>query len=142
MRDPARKGSPRVDKKPGKGNQTMRCKECKKKISFDHYLATNRPHLNHEKLHLVFKCDCGIYVIPLDLVETTRFKGLFSLESIKHLKIANGPKFNGKKLSQEAMKIYNEQGEKAYEKWKKEVYFPLMDSKLKKIKENCFRKRS
>jgi hypothetical protein len=141
MRDPARKGSPRVDKKQGKGTQTMRCKECNKKISFDHYLATNRPHLNHEKLHLVFKCDCGIYVIPLDLVETTKFKGLFSLESIKHLKIANGRKFNGKKLSQEAMKIYNEQGEKAYEKWKKEVYFPLMDSKLKKIKENCFRKR-
>ena len=119
----------------------MRCKECKKKISFDHYLATNRSHLNHEKLHLVFKCDCGIYVIPRDLVETTEFKGLFSLESIKHLKIANGRKFSGKKLSQEAMKIYNEQGEKAYEKWKKEVYFPLMDSKLKEIKENCFRKR-
>jgi hypothetical protein len=39
------------------------------------------------------------------------------------------------------MKIYKEQGEEAYEKWKKEVYFPLMDSKLKKIKENCFRKR-
>ena len=141
MRSPVRRSSRHIVHKPEKGSQTMRCGECKKKISFDHYLATNRSHLNHEKLHLVFKCDCGIYVIPLDLVETTEFKGLFSLESIKHLKIANGRKFSGKKLSQEAMKIYNEQGEKAYEKWKKEVYFPLMDSKLKKIKENCFRKR-
>ena len=141
MRGPVRRSSRHIVHKPEKGSQTMRCGECKKKISFDHYLATNRSHLNHEKLHLVFKCDCGIYVIPLDLVETTEFKGLFSLESIKHLKIANGRKFSGKKLSQEAMKIYNEQGEKAYEKWKKEVYFPLMDSKLKKIKENCFRKR-
>src|SRR4030042_4094722 len=140
MRGPVRRSSRHMVHKPEKGSQTMRCGECKKKISFDHYLATNRSHLNHEKLHLVFKCDCGIYVIPLDLVETTEFKGLFSLESIKHLKIANGRKFSGKKLSQEAMKIYNEQGEKAYEKWKKEVYFPLMDSKLKKIKDNCFRK--
>jgi hypothetical protein len=141
MRGQERRSNPEAVRETRKESQTMKCKECKKKISFDHYLATNRPHLNHEKLHLVFKCDCGIYVIPLDLVETTKFKGLFSLESIKHLKIANGRKFSGKKLSEEAMKIYKEQGEEAYEKWKKEVYFPLMDSKLKKIKENCFRKR-
>jgi hypothetical protein len=142
MRSLKKKSNPPIARESGKESQRMRCKECKKKISFDHYLATNRPHLNHEKLHLVFKCDCGIYVIPLDLVETTKFKGFFSLESIKHLKIVNGRQFSGKKLSQEAMKIYNEQGEKAYEKWKKEVYFPLMDSKLKKIKDNCFRKRA
>jgi hypothetical protein len=141
MRSQERRSNPEAVRETRKESQAMKCKECKKKISFDHYLATNRPHLNHEKLHLVFKCDCGIYVIPLDLVETTKFKGLFSLESIKHLKIANGRKFSGKKLSEEAMKIYKEQGEEAYEKWKKEVYFPLMDSKLKKIKENCFRKR-
>ena len=142
MRGQERRSSFHTSRELEKVKQTMRCKECKKKISFDHYLATNRHHLKHEKLHLVFKCDCGIYVIPLDLVETTKFKGLFSLESIKHLKIVNGREFSGKRLSQEAMKIYNEQGEKAYEKWKKDVYFPLMDSKLKKIKENCFRKRT
>ena len=141
MRSPKKKSNPPIAREPEKESQAMKCKECKKKISFDHYLATNKPHLNHEKLHLVFKCDCGFYVIPLDLVETTEFKGLFSLESVKHLKIVNDRQFNGKKLSEEALKIYNEQGEEAYEKWKKEVYFPLMDSKLKKIKENCFRKR-
>ena len=125
-----------------KGASEMKCKECKKKIVFDHYLAGNQPNQNRETLYLVFKCDCASYVIPLDLVETSEFKGLVSSGAIQYWKFEQDRDWSGEKLSREAKKIYREQGEAAYEKWQKEVYFPLLDARVKKLKANRFRKRA
>lgn len=125
-----------------KGAPEMKCKECKKKIVFDHYLAGNQPVQGKETLYLVFKCDCGSYVIPMDLVETSEFKGLVSSGTIRYCKLAEDRHMDGEKLSREAKKIYQEQGEAAYERWKKEVYFPLMDARAKRLKGNRFRKRA
>jgi len=50
--------------------------------------------------------------------------------------------WNGEKLSRRRKKIYQETGEAAYEKWQKEVYFPLLDARVKKLKANRFRKRA
>ena len=41
---------------------------------------------------------------------------------------------DGKKLSREGLKIFNQQGEKAYDQWTKEVFIPLMDAKLKRLR--------
>ena len=119
----------------------MKCKECQKKITFDHYLATTRPDAKGEGIRLVFECDCGFYVIPLDMVEITGSKALVSSSAMKHWKVEADAGLSGEKLSRKGMKIYKEQGEAAYEKWKKEVYFPLMDAKAEKMKRNSFRRR-
>ncbi len=120
----------------------MKCKECKKRITFDHYLAGSQPDQKRETLYLVFKCDCASYVIPLDLVETSDFKGLVSSGAMKYWKFQRDLDCNGAKLSREAKRIYDEQGEAAYERWQKEVYFPLLDARVKKLKTNRFRKRA
>ena len=119
----------------------MKCKECQKKISFDHYLATTRPDPRGESVRLVFRCDCGVYMIPLDVVDITGSKALVSSSAMEYWKIDLDVGLSGEKLSRKGIKIYKEQGEEAYEKWKREVYFPLMDAKVKKMKRNGFRKR-
>lgn len=120
----------------------MKCKECQKKITFDHYLATTRPDRKGESVHLVFRCDCGFYVIPMEVVEITGSKALLSSSAMEYWKTDTDVGLSGEKLSRKGMKIYKEQGEEAYEKWKKEVYFPLMDAKAENMKRNHFRKRA
>ncbi len=119
----------------------MKCKECQKKITFDHYVATTRPDPKKESVHLVFKCECGFYVIPMDVVEITGSKALVSLSAMKYRKIDLNGVRSGKRLSREGIKIYKEQGEEAYERWQREVYFPLMDAKAERMKRNNFRRR-
>ena len=119
----------------------MKCKECQKKITFDHYLVTTRPDAKRENIRLVFECDYGFYMIPLDMIEITGLKALVSSSAMKHRKVEADAGLSGEKLSRKGMKIYKEHGEAAYEKWKKEVYFPLMDAKAEKIKRNSFRRR-
>ena len=124
-----------------RGSQ-MKCKECQKKITFDHYLATNKTDPKSEKVHLVFKCDCGFYVIPLDIAEITNSKALVSSGAMKYWKMDSDGELNGPELSRKGLKIYEEQGEEAYEKWKREVYFPLIEARMKRLKTNRFRKRA
>jgi hypothetical protein len=119
----------------------MKCKECQKKINFDHYLATSRPDPKGEKVRLVFKCECGFYIIPLDVVEMSGLKAFLSSSAMEYWKIDTDAGLSGKMLSRKGIKIYKEQGEEAYEKWKREVYFPLMDAKAEKMKKNSFRRR-
>jgi hypothetical protein len=140
MRSPGRRSDSASGPPNRKGVSGMKCKVCKKKITFDHYLAKSEPDHHREKLHVIAKCDCGSYVIPLDLVETTEFKGLVSSDQTEHWKLCGETQWDGEHLSREAKKIYREQGEEAYEKWKKEVFFPLMDARIKKLKANRFRK--
>jgi len=120
----------------------VKCKECRKEIRFDHYSATTRRETKGESVRLVFKCDCGFYVIPLDLVEITGSKALVSSSTMKYRKIHADGGLSGEKLSREGIKIYREQGEEAYERWKEEVYFPLMDARVERTKRNTFRKRT
>ena len=119
----------------------MKCKECQKKINFDHYLATTRPDPKGDSVRLAFKCECGFYIIPLDVVEMSGSKAFLSSSAMEYWKIDMDVGLSGEKLSRKGIKIYKEQGEEAYEKWKREVYFPLMDAKVKKMKRNGFRKR-
>jgi len=119
----------------------MKCKECQKKIHFDHYLATTRPDPKGESVRLVFKCECGFYIIPLDVVEMSGSKAFLSLSAMEYWKIDTDIGLSGEKLSRKGIKIYKEQGEEAYEKWKREVYFPLMDAKVKRMRRNGFGKR-
>jgi hypothetical protein len=119
----------------------VKCKACQKRINFDHYSATKRPGAKGESVRLVFQCDCGFYVIPLDVVEITGSKALVSSSDMEYWKIGADVGLSGEKLSQEGTKIYKEQGEEAYEKWKKEVYFPLMDAKAERMKRHSFRRR-
>ena len=121
--------------------QHMKCKECQKKINFDHYLATTRSDPKGESVRLVFRCDCGFYMIPLDVVEITGSKALLSSSAMEYRKIDTDVGLSGEKLSRKGIKIYKEQGEEAYEKWKRDVYFPLMDAKAEKTKRNNFRRR-
>ena len=118
----------------------MKCKVCKKKITVDHFLPTRGPDHSKENLHLVLRCDCGSYVIPIDLVEAGEFRGLFSGGNVSRYVEGNRP-LDGQKLAREAKKIYDEKGEAAYERWKKEVFVPLMDARIRKLKNNRFRKR-
>jgi len=119
----------------------MKCKECQKKINFDHYLATTHPDPKGESVRLVFKCDCGFYIIPLDVVEMSGSKAFFSSAAMEYWKIDVDVGLSGEKLSRKGIKIYKEQGEAAYEKWKTEVYFPLVEAKAEKLKRNSFRKK-
>jgi hypothetical protein len=53
---------------------------------------------------------------------------------MKRYKRAEEETSDGKKLSREGLKIFNKQGEKAYDQWTKEVFLPLMDAKLKRLR--------
>jgi hypothetical protein len=119
----------------------MKCKECQKKISFDHYLATTHPDSKGESMRLVLKCGCGFYIIPLDVVEMSGAKAFLSSSAMEYWKVDLDIGLSGERLSRKGIKIYKEQGEEAYEKWKREVYFPLMDAKVEKMKRNGFGKR-
>ncbi len=112
----------------------MKCKECQKKIAFDHYLGTTGPTLNEGTIQLVFKCDCGLYVVPFDLVQISKGRGLISSGKMKQLKMDSEKISDGKKLSREGQKIFNQQGEKAYDQWTREVFLPMMDAKLKRLR--------
>ncbi len=54
----------------------MKCKECQKKITFDHYLGTTGSGSNGGNIQLVFKCDCGFYMVPFDLVQISKGRGI------------------------------------------------------------------
>ena len=125
----------------GGGGLQMKCKECQKKIDFDHYLATTRPDPKGESVRLVFKCECGFYIIPLDVVDMSGSKAFLASSAMEYWKIDADVGLSGRKLSRKGIKIYKEQGEEAYEKWKREVYFPLMDAKAEKTRRNGFGKR-
>ncbi len=111
----------------------MRCKDCQKKITFDHYFGTTRGS-NGGNLQLVFKCDCGFYRVPFGLVQISRARGLIFSGKMEHWKINGEQDTDGKRLSREGLKIFNQQGERAYDRWTKEVFLPLMDAKLKRMR--------
>ena len=117
-----------------KGEAGMKCKACRKKIMLDHYVVINQPDPSREKLHLVFRCDCGAYVIPLDLVETGEVKAWVSSGEVLYRKLKANQAWNGEKLSRQAKKVYHAKGEGGYEKWKEEVYFPFVDASVKRMK--------
>ena len=79
-------------------------------------------------------------MIPVDVAEMTRSRALVSSGAVEYWK-SDQAALNGMELSREGIEIFNEQGEEAYEKWKREVYFPLMDEKMKRLKLSRFRKR-
>ena len=66
-------------------------------------------------------------------------EGLVSLEKIKSQKIEEGRSLDGKKLSQEGLRIYNKHGIEAYEKWQKEVFLPLMHERIRKLRAGSVR---
>ena len=115
----------------------MKCEECQKKITFDHYLGSTGS--NGGNIQLVFKCDCGFYMVPFDLVKISKGKGLISAGKMVHWKINGEGAMDGKRLSQEGQKIFKQQGEQAYDQWTKEVFLPLMDAKLKKLRTPCLK---
>ncbi len=117
----------------------MKCKECRKRIVFDHYWGSTGSGTNGN-LHLVFRCDCGFHMVPFDLIQVSSGKGLLSSGKIRHWKV-DGNLSNGKKLSKEGQKIFHTQGEKAYDRWTKEVFLPLMDAALKKMRANTVKAR-
>ena len=110
----------------------MKCSECRKKITFDHYRGTTGPGSNGN-IQLVFRCDCGLILVPFGLVQISRGRGWISSGKIRHCKVDHVPS-DGKKLSKEGQKIFFTQGEKAYDRWTKEVFLPLMDAKIKKMR--------
>jgi hypothetical protein len=112
----------------------MKCKECQKRIAFDHYLGTTGPTLNEGSIQLVFKCDCGLYVVPFALVQVSKGRGLISSGKMKQYKMEDDRISDGKTLSREGQKIYSKQGEKAYDQWTREVFLPMMDAKLKRMR--------
>jgi hypothetical protein len=120
----------------------MRCKECHKKISLDHCAAMTRRGSKKESLRLVFKCACGFYVLPIDVVEIMGAKALVSVSTMRYQKSDGDGSRSGEKLSREGSKIFKEQGKEAYERWQREVYFPLMDAEVKGMKRNNFRRRA
>lgn len=111
----------------------MKCRECQKKITFDHYLGTTGSGSNGN-IQLVFKCDCGFYMVPFDLVQISKGRGLISSGKMKHYKISDEETSDGKKLSREGLRIFNKLGEQAYDRWTKEVFLPLMDARLKRLR--------
>jgi len=111
----------------------MKCKECLKKIVFDHYRGSTGSNSNGGAIQLVFKCDCRVYVVPFDLIQISMGRGLIFSGRMKRLR-TRGQVWDAKKLSREGMKIYIQQGEQAYERWTQEVFLPLMDAKLKQLK--------
>jgi len=112
----------------------MKCTRCQKKISVDHYLATTRLDSQEGNVQLVFKCDCGFYMVPFDLVQIGNGKGLIFSGRMKHCKTSKERLSDGKKLSREGSRIYHKHGEQAYEQWTREVFLPLMEAKLKKLR--------
>ncbi len=129
-----RRGSDgKIDPPPRKRGPAMKCKECQKKITFDHYLGTTGSGSNGN-IQLVFKCDCGFYMVPFDLVQISKGRGLISAGKMKHYKMGDGETSDGKKLSREGLRIFNKLGEEAYDRWTKEVFLPLMDARLKRLR--------
>ena len=129
-----RRGSDgRIHPPPRKRGPAMKCKECQKKITFDHYLGATGSGSNGN-IQLVFKCDCGFYMVPFDLVQISKGKGLISSGKMKHYKISDEETSDGKKLSREGLRIFNKLGEQAYDRWTKEVFLPLMDARLKRLR--------
>ena len=115
----------------------MKCETCQKKITFDHYLGSTGS--NGGNIRLVFKCDCGVYTVPFDLVKISKGKGLVFAGKMVHRKIKGKGPMDGKRLSQEGRKIFKQQGEQAYDRWTKEVFLPLMDAKLKELRPPCLK---
>ncbi len=111
----------------------MKCNECQKKITFDHYYGSTRGP-NGGTLQLVFKCDCGFYRVPFDLVQMSNGKGLIFSGRMEHCKRNGEKNSDGKRLSREGLKIFNQRGQQAYDRWTKEVFLPLMDAKLKRMR--------
>jgi len=111
----------------------MKCDACQKKITFDHYLGTTGPGSNGGNIQLVFKCDCRFYMVPFELVQISHGRGLVFSGRMKRWK-AREQTSDGKRLSREGLKIYSQQGEKAYDRWTQEVFLPLMDAKLKELR--------
>lgn len=134
LSDRRREGEGWNDPPPDRRGLPMKCKDCQKKIAFDHYLGTTGPVPNGGNIQLVFKCDCGFYMVPFDLVQISKGRGLISSGKMKHYKMDEEETSDGKKLSREGLKIFNKQGEKAYDQWTKEVFLPLMDAKLKRLR--------
>lgn len=129
-----RKGSNgRTNPSPGTRGPAMKCKECQKKIAFDHYLGTTGSGSNGN-IQLVFKCDCGFYMVPFDLVQISKGRGLMSSGKMRHYKTNDKPPLDGKRLSREGLRIFNKLGVQAYDRWTKEVFLPLMDAKLKRLR--------
>ena len=131
--DQRRESNGGMDPPPRKRGPAMKCKECQKKITFDHYLGTTGSGSNGN-IQLVFKCDCGFYMVPFDLVQISKGRGLISSGKIKHYKVSNEEASDGKKLSREGLRIFNKLGEQAYDRWTKEVFLPLMDARLRKLR--------
>ncbi len=123
-----------IDPPRRKRGSAMKCKECQKRIVFDHYRGTTGPGSNGGgAIQLVFKCDCGFYMVPFDFVQISMGRGLIFSGTMKRWK-TDEQTSDGKKLSREGLKIYHQQGEQAYDRWTKEVFLPLMDAKLKKLR--------
>lgn len=124
-----------IEPSRGKRGPAMKCNECQKKITFDHYLGTTRSGSNGGAIQLVFRCDCGFYMVPFNFIQISSGRGLIfsGTGRMKRWK-THDPLSDGKKLSREGLKIYNQQGEQAYDRWTKEVFLPLMDAKLKKLR--------
>ncbi len=112
----------------------MKCKACRKEIVFDHYVATTGSDPDRPAVQLILKCGCGLYLIPFDFIHIGKRTGFVSSEKIKRLAPSKDRSFDGRDLSQEGLEIYNTHGKQAYEKWKEEVFFPLMDSRLKRLR--------
>jgi len=123
----------RINPPPRKRGPAMKCKECQKKITFDHYLGTAGSGSNGN-MQLVFKCECGFYTVPFDLVQIRKGRGWISAGKMKHYKMGDEEISDGKKLSQEGLRIFNKMGEEAYDRWTREVFLPLMDAKLKRLR--------
>jgi hypothetical protein len=123
-----------IDPPAGKRELAMKCNECQKKITFDHYIGTTGPGSNGGDIRLVFKCDCRFYMVPFELVQISKAKGLIFSGRMKRWKTHDEPLSDGKRLSREGLRIYNQYGEQAYDRWTKEVFLPLMDARLKKMR--------
>ena len=87
---------------PLHGNRgfAMKCEECQKRITFDHYLGTTGPGSNGGNIRLVFKCDCRFYMVPFELVQISMGRGLIFSGRMKRWK-AHEQMMDGKKLSRE-----------------------------------------
>ena len=112
----------------------MRCKTCQKKITFEHYYGSTGSGPGGGKIRLVLKCQCGFTTIPFDVVQISRGRGLLSSGKVRHRKNNGDASSNGKRLSKEGQKIFDQQGEQAYTRWTREVFLPMMDARLKKLR--------
>ena len=115
---------------PAKG-ATMKCEECQKKIIFDHYLGSTGS--NGGNIQLVFRCNCGFYIVPFDLVRISKGKGLISAWKDDSLEDQRRRNLGWEKDShRKASEFLSSRANKLTDRWTKEVFLPLMDARLKK----------